>query len=134
MSTSVKKRKPNSWGFASGSLSLSYGEYGLKALNGGWLTSNQIEALRKVVMRYIKSQNGSLVLRVFATEPITKKPAETRMGGGKGGISHRVHNVKAGAIICEIRGVSKILAQEALERASFKLPLDLKFISRNFIL
>lgn len=128
-----KKRKPNSSGFASNSLNLSYGSFGLKSLNGAWLTANQLEALRKVVMRYIKSANGYLIMRAFATEPITKKPAETRMGGGKGGIDYRVHNIKKGAIICEIGGVSEDLARDALLKASYKLPVDCKFITRMFM-
>jgi len=106
---------------------LSFGEFGLKALTGGLLTSRQIEAARKAIMHFTK-RSGKLWIRVFPDKPISKKPSETRMGGGKSPVDHYAAVVKAGRMIFELSGVSKEQAEEALRRAGHKLPLRTKVV------
>ncbi|MGH9359623.1 MAG: 50S ribosomal protein L16 [Terriglobia bacterium] len=108
---------------------LSFGDYGLKTVEAGWVTARQIEAGRVAIMRFIK-RGGKLWIRVFPDKPVTKKPAETRMGKGKGAPEFWVAVVKPGRIIYEMEGVSEADAREALRLASHKLALPTEFVSR----
>ncbi len=108
-------------------LPISFGEYGLKTLEPGWITDRQIEAARIAMTRHIK-RGGKVWIRMFPDKPITKKPAETRMGKGKGAPDHWVAVVKPGRILYEIEGVSEEMAREALRLAAQKLPLKCKFV------
>ena len=116
-------------GQAKGGEMVSFGEFGLKALEPGWITSSQIEAARIAVSRYI-SRTGKFWIRVFPDKPITKKPAETRMGKGKGAPEGWVAVVKPGRVIFELAGVSDEMAKEAFRRAGHKLPIKTRFVSR----
>jgi len=111
-------------------LALSYGQYGLKALGSAWLNSRQIESGRKTITGYIKRQ-GRLWIRVFPDKPVTKRPPEVTMGGGKGSVDHYVFPVRPGRVIYELDGVDEKIAKEALRRAGFKLPFKTKVITRN---
>ena len=108
---------------------VSFGEYGLKAMEDCWMTSRQIEAARVAMTRYIR-RGGKVWIRVFPDKPVTKKPAETRMGSGKGNVDHWVAVVKPGRIIIEIAGVPEDTAREALRLASHKLPIKTQFVMR----
>lgn len=114
-------------GKSKGGTKLSFGEYGLQALEAGWLSSRQIEAARVALTRYIK-RGGKVWINVFPHKPVTKKPAETRMGGGKGVPESWVVVVKPGKILFEISGVSMEVAKEAIRLASNKLSIKSKFI------
>lgn len=109
---------------------LAFGDYGIQSLSRGKMTSNQIEASRVTVTRYLK-RKGKLWVRVFPQKPITKKPAETRMGKGKGGVDHWVAVIRPGAVLFELSGCSPTVAREALSRADAKLPFRCRFISRE---
>lgn len=109
---------------------LAFGEYGLKALECAWIKANQIEAARIAIVRYLK-KGGRLWIRVFPDKPVTKKPAETRMGKGKGNVDHWVAVVKPGTILFEISGVREDEARKAFRLASFKLPIKTRFISHE---
>ena len=109
---------------------LSFGDYGLKVLEPGWITDRQIEASRVAIMRFIK-RGGKLWIRIFADKPVTKKPAETRMGKGKGAPEFWVAVVKPGRILFEMEGVSEEEAREALRLAGHKLALATQFVSRK---
>jgi len=109
---------------------VSFGEYGLKALECGWLTSNQIEAARVTINRTLK-RRGKLWIRIFPDKPITKKPAETRMGKGKGNPEYWVAVIKPGRVLFELEGVPADLAKQAMDLASYKLPMKTKFVSRD---
>src|SRR5450631_1156076 len=109
---------------------LSFGEYGLQALEPGWLTARQIEAGRVAVQRHVK-RGGKLWIRVFPDKPITKKPAETRMGKGKGSPEGWVCVIKPGRVMFELAGVPEPLAKEALHLAGQKLPIKTKFVRRE---
>jgi large subunit ribosomal protein L16 len=109
--------------------SLSFGEYGLKVLEPGFITDRQIEASRVAMTRFIK-RGGKVWLRIFPDKPITKKPAEVRMGSGKGPLDHWVAAVRPGKILFEMEGVPRETAVEAMRLASNKLPLKTKFVSR----
>lgn len=106
-----------------------FGEYGLQALEPCWMTSRQLEAARRAIVRYVK-RGGKIWIRVFPDKPVTKKPAETRMGGGKGAPDHWVAVVKPGRVIFEIAGVREEVAREALRLAAHKLPIKTQFIRR----
>jgi large subunit ribosomal protein L16 len=108
---------------------IAFGEYGLQALEPVWMTSRQIEAARRAIVRYVK-RGGKLWIRVFPDKPVTVKPAETRMGSGKGNVDHWVAVVKPGRIIFEIAGVPEEAAREALRLASHKLPIKTQFVMR----
>jgi large subunit ribosomal protein L16 len=108
---------------------ISFGEYGLKALEAGWVTDRQIEAARIAMTRKIK-RGGQVWIRMFPDKPITRKPAETRMGSGKGAPDHWVAVIKPGRVLYEIQGVSEELAREAMRLAAQKLPVKTKFVSR----
>lgn len=109
---------------------VSYGEFGLKALEPIWLTARQIEAGRIAITRHVK-RGGKIFIRVFPDKPITKKPLETRMGKGKGTPEEWVAVVKPGRILFEIEGVSKELAKEAMRLAGNKLPIKTRFVERQ---
>jgi large subunit ribosomal protein L16 len=111
---------------------ISFGEFGIKALEPAWLTNKQIEAARVAVTRHIK-RGGKVWIRIFPDKPITVKPAETRMGKGKGAPDHWVAVVKPGRILFELEGVTQQLAREALNLASAKLPIKTKFVTRTQI-
>ncbi|MBP1750482.1 MAG: ribosomal protein [Deltaproteobacteria bacterium] len=109
---------------------VSFGDFGLQATEGGWITARQIEAARIALTRYVK-RTGKVWIRIFPDKPITKKPAETRMGKGKGANEGWVAVVKPGRVLYEITGVPEDKAREALRIASFKLPIGTKFIARS---
>ena len=115
-------------GIAKGGTRLSFGEYGLQALEPGWLTSRQIEAARVALTRYIK-RGGKIWIRIFPDKPVTEKPAETRMGKGKGSPEHWVAVVKPGRILFELEGVPKEIAVSAMQLAASKLPIKTRVIS-----
>jgi large subunit ribosomal protein L16 len=108
---------------------LSFGEFGLKALEAGWITDRQIEAARIAMTRHIK-RGGKVWIRMFPDKPITRKPAETRMGSGKGAPDHWVAVIRPGKVLYEIQGVSEELAREAMRLAAQKLPIKTKFVNR----
>ena len=108
---------------------LAFGEYGLKALEAAWITDRQIEAARVAITRFIK-RGGKLWIRIFPDKPFTKKPAETRMGKGKGAPEHWVAVVKPGRILFEMAGVDEPTATEALKLAAHKLPIPTKLVTR----
>lgn len=109
---------------------VAYGEYGLQALEAHWITNRQIEAARIAMTRYIK-RGGQVWIKIFPDKPITAKPAETRMGSGKGSPEYWVAVVKPGRILFEIAGVTEETAREALRLASHKLPIRTKFVKRE---
>ena len=111
-------------------LMLHYGQFGLKALEPAWLNSRQIEAARRTITNFIKRE-GRLWIRVFPDKPITKRPPEVTMGGGKGAVDHYVFPVRPGRIIFEMDGVPFAIAKEALHRAGYKLPFKSKVITRE---
>jgi len=117
-------------GIASRGNTLAYGEYGLQATEPAWITSNQIEAARIAMTRFIK-RGGQVWIKIFPDKPVTKKPAETRMGSGKGSPEYWVAVVKPGRVLFEIAGVPEETAREALRLAMHKLPVKCKFIARN---
>jgi len=125
-----KRQKGRTKGAAYRGSSLSFGDFGLKALACGWLTSRQIEAGRVALMRHIK-RGGKLWIRIFPDKPVTKKPAETRMGKGKGAPEDWVAVIKPGRILYEMEGVPETIAREAFRLASHKLPIETKFITRE---
>ena len=108
---------------------LAYGQYGLVALEPAWVTSNQIEAARIAMTRYIR-RGGKVWIKIFPDKPITEKPAETRMGSGKGSPEYWVAVVKPGRIMFEMDGVSPEVAREAMRLASHKLPIKCKFVTK----
>ncbi len=108
---------------------LSFGTYGLKTLEAAWITDRQIEAARIAMTRHVK-RGGKIWIRIFPDKPITRKPAETRMGSGKGAPDHWVAVVKPGRVLYEIEGVEESLAREAMTLAAQKLPIKTKFVSR----
>ena len=114
-------------GVATRGFELTFGNYGLKALDRAWITSRQIESARRAVTRYIK-RGGKIWIRIFPDKPITKKPAEVGMGGGHGALDHFVAIVKPGTIMFEMSGVTREIAKEALRLAANKLPIKTKFI------
>lgn len=109
---------------------IAYGEYGIQAIECGWITNNQIEAARIAINRQTK-RGGKVWIKIFPDKPVTEKPAETRMGSGKGNPEHWVAVVKPGRVLFEIGGVSEELAREAMRLASHKLPIKTKFVSRK---
>lgn len=125
-----KQMKGRNRGMAQRGSAISFGEFGLKAMESGWITDRQIEAARIAMTRHVK-RGGKIWIRMFPDKPITKKPAETRMGSGKGAPDHWVAVIKPGRILYEIEGVSEELAREAMRLAAQKLPLKTKFISRH---
>ena len=117
-------------GRAKGNTELHFGEYGLMARDGAWINANQIEAARVAMTRYIK-RGGKVWIKIFPNKPISKKPAETRMGKGKGAVEYWVAPVKPGRILFELADVTEETAREALRLASHKLPVKTKFVTRE---
>lgn len=109
---------------------VAYGEFGLQAQEASWITSRQIEAARVAMTRYIK-RGGQVWIKIFPQKPVTKKPADTRMGSGKGAPEFWVAVVKPGKVMFEIAGVSEEVAREAMRLAAHKLPVKCKFVTRN---
>ena len=117
-------------GAASRGNKVSYGEFGIQALEPGWITGNQIEAARVAMTRYTK-RGGQVWIKIFPDKPVTAKPAETRMGSGKGSPEYWVAVVKPGRVMFEIAGVSEEVAREALRLASHKLPIKTKIVAKG---
>src|SRR6476660_7898467 len=116
-------------GLAQRGNTVAFGEFGLQALEAGWIDSRQIESARRTITRYIK-RGGKVWIRIFPFKSVTAKPAETRMGSGKGAPDHWVAVIRPGRILCEIGGVDRQTASEALRLASHKLPMDCRFVTR----
>jgi large subunit ribosomal protein L16 len=112
---------------------LAFGEYGLKAMEAAWITNRQIEAARRAITHHIK-RGGKVWIRIFPDKPITKKPAETRMGKGKGAPEGWVAVVKPGRVLCEMEGVTEETAKEAMRLAAHKLPIATRFVSRTMVM
>ncbi len=124
-----KQQKGRMRGLAHKGDKLNFGDFGLKTLDPGWITDRQIEAARIAMTRHVK-RGGKIWIRMFPDKPITKKPAETRMGKGKGAPDHWVAVVRPGRILYEIQGVEESLAREAFALAAQKLPVKTKFVTR----
>ena len=125
-----KQHKGRNRGAAKCGSDITFGDFGLQAVVNGRLTARQIEAARIAMTRHVKRQ-GKIWIRIFPDKPVTKKPAETRMGKGKGGPDHWVAVVRPGRVLYEIEGVSEELAREAFLRAHHKLPVKTRFITRD---
>jgi large subunit ribosomal protein L16 len=117
-------------GFAKGGNKVSFGDYGLQAVEPGWITARQIEAARVAMTRHIK-RGGKVWITIFPDKPVTEKPAETRMGSGKGNPEYWVSVVRPGRVMFELSGVDEPLAREALRLAGHKLPVRTKFVARE---
>lgn len=117
-------------GMTSRAFGLDFGRYGLKVLESGWITARQIEAARRAMTRHIK-RGGEIWIRVFPAKPVSARPPETRMGGGKGAVDHFVARVSAGRIIFEMDGVPQEIAHQAMKLAAAKLPLKTVFVSKE---
>ena len=125
-----KHHRGRNKGMTKGGSGLSFGEYGIQALEPGWLTARQIEAARIAMTRSIK-RGGKVWISVFPDKPVTKKPAETRMGSGKGNPEHWVAVVKPGRVMFELSGVPEATAREAMRLAMHKLPIKTRFVLRQ---
>ncbi len=128
-----KRHKGRTKGAAKGGDKVSFGDYGLQILEPGWVTSRQIEAARIAITRAVRKV-GKVYIRVFPDKPISKKPAETRMGKGKGNVEHYVAVVKPGRVMFELEGVSEQLARKAFRNAHHKLPVKTQLIPREPVL
>jgi len=129
----VKHRKqhhPTRRGVAKGGTNVSFGEFGIQALEPGYITNRQIESARIAITRAIK-RGGKVWITIYPDRPLTKKPAETRMGSGKGSPEWWIANVKPGRVMFELSGVPESLAREAMRRAQHKLPIKTRFVSRE---
>lgn len=124
-----KQQRGRMKGAAKGGVELNFGDFGIQAQEAGWITARQIEAARIAMTRHVK-RGGQVWIRVFPDKPVTQKPAETRMGSGKGNPEYWVAVVKPGRVMFELGGVDEKLAREAMERAIQKLPIKCKFIVR----
>jgi large subunit ribosomal protein L16 len=125
-----KQHKGRNRGLAQRGNSVSFGEFGLKAMDRGRLTSRQIESARRAMTRHVK-RGGKIWIRVFPDKPITKKPLEVRQGKGKGNVEYWVALVQPGSVLYEISGVDEVVAREAFKRAAAKLPVRTAFVSRQ---
>ncbi len=125
-----KQQRGRMRGLATRGNTLSFGDFALQALEPAWITSRQIEASRRAMTRYIR-RGGKIWIRIFPDKPVTMRPAETRMGSGKGNPEYWVAVVKPGRIMFEITGVSEQIAREAMRLAAYKLPIKTKFIARD---
>ncbi len=125
-----KQQRGRKKGVAVRGSSITFGQYGLKAMEAHWITSRQIEAARIAMTRHIK-RGGKVWIRIFPDKPVTKKPAETRMGKGKGSPEYWVAVVKPGRIMFEMSGVTEDIAKEAMRLAAHKLPIKTKFVTRK---
>ena len=124
-----KQQRGRRSGIATRGSSLAFGEYGLKSLEAAWITNRQIEAARRAMTRYVK-RGGKVWIRIFPDKPITSKPAETRMGKGKGAPEGWVAVIKPGRILYEMEGIPEAEAKEAMRLAAMKLPIATRFVSR----
>ena len=125
-----KQQRGRMTGLATRGEDIQFGEYALQALEPAWITQRQIEAARRAIVRFIK-RKGRLWIRIFPDKPVTAKPAETRMGSGKGSVDHYVCVVKPGRIMFEMSGIEEAEAKEALRLAGFKMPIKTKFLKRT---
>ncbi len=125
-----KQHRGRRKGLAYSGSTVAFGEYGLQSLEPGWITAQQLEAARRTITRYVK-RGGKLWIRIFPDKPVTKKPAETRMGGGKGNPEFWVAVVRPGRILFELGGVPEDVAREALHLAGYKLPVKVRFVRRE---
>ena len=125
-----KRHKGRIRGVAKGGTDINFGDYGLQAISSGPVTARQIEAARIAMTRYVRRQ-GKIWIRIFPDKPISKKPAETRMGKGKGGVEYWVCPVDRGRVLYEMQGVPEEMAREALRLASHKLPIKTRFLKRG---
>ena len=125
-----KHHRGRTTGMAKGGDHVTFGEYGIQALEPGWLSARQIEAARIAMTRAIK-RGGKVWINIFPDKPVTKKPAETRMGSGKGNPEHWVAVVKPGRVMFEVTGVAEPVAREAMRLAAHKLPIGTRFVSRH---
>ena len=125
-----KSHKGHRRGKAQAGNMVAFGDFGLQALESAWITSRQIESARRAITHHIR-RGGSIWIRIFPSKPVTKKPAETRQGGGKGAPDHWVAVVKPGRILFEMAGVGQEVAKEAMRLASHKLPIATKFVTRD---
>jgi len=117
-------------GKATRGVDVAFGDYGLQALEPGWITARQIEAARRAIVRFVR-RRGKYWIRIFPDKPVTAKPAETRMGKGKGTVDHYVAVVKPGRVMFELSGISEEVAREAMRLASHKLPIKCQFVVRE---
>ncbi len=124
-----KWQKGRSKGITKGGAELSFGSFGLKAMETCWISARQIEAARRAIIRYFK-RGGKLWIRIFPDKPITSKGTEASMGGGKGSVEYYVFPIKPGRIIFEIEGIEESLAKEAFRKAADKLPIKTKFVKK----
>ncbi len=127
-----KQQKMRNRGLAQRGNSVSFGEYGLKAIGRGRLTARQIEAARRAMTRHVK-RGGKIWIRVFPDKPITKKPLEVRQGKGKGNVEYWVAQIQPGRVLYEMEGVTEEVAREAFRRAAAKLPMATTFVTRQVI-
>jgi large subunit ribosomal protein L16 len=125
-----KEHRGSMKGRAKGGAEVSFGEFGLQALEPAWVTNRQIEAARIAMTRYIK-RGGKVWIKIFPSKPVTQKPLEVRMGSGKGNVEKWVCVVKPGKVLFELAGVSEEIAREAMRLASHKLPIKTKFVKRE---
>ncbi|MFA5028359.1 MAG: 50S ribosomal protein L16 [Candidatus Methylomirabilota bacterium] len=125
-----KQQRGRRAGIATRGSALAFGEYGLKAMEAAWITNRQIEAARRAMTRYVK-RGGKVWIRIFPDKPITSKPAETRMGKGKGAPEGWVAVIKPGRILYEMEGIPESEAKEAMRLASMKLPIATRFVTRK---
>lgn len=125
-----KAHKGNRKGIAVAGSTINFGDFALQAVSGAWVTARQIEAARRAMTRYMR-RGGKVWIRIFPDKPVTTKPAETRMGGGKGTPDHWVAVVRRGRVMFELGGVTEDVAKEAMRLAAHKLPLETKFIVRG---
>ncbi len=133
MPKKVKHRKQHRGrmrGLSKGGTRVTFGDYGLQALEPGWITNRQIEAARVAITRHVR-RGGKVWINIFPDKPYTKKPAETRMGSGKGGVEGWVAVVKPGRVMFELSGVNEDLAKEAMRLAGHKLPIRCRFVQRE---
>jgi len=126
-----KEHKGRNTGVATRGADVSFGDFGLKATERGRLTARQIEAARRAISRHVK-RGGRIFIRIFPDKPITNKPAEVRMGNGKGSVEYYVAEITPGKVLYEIQGVPEELAREAIKLAAAKLPLMTTFVGRQF--
>lgn len=125
-----KQQRGRMTGKAKGGVDVTAGDYGLQAIEPGWVTARQIEAARRVIVREMK-RRGKMWIRIFPDKPITAKPAETRMGKGKGSVDHWVAVIKPGRVMFEVSGVTAEIAKVALVQAAYKLPIKAQFVSKD---
>lgn len=128
-----KSQRGRRTGMAQSGNAVDFGDYGMQALESAWLTSAQIEAARRAITRYVR-RGGKIWIRIFPDKPVSKKPAETRMGSGKGLPDHWVAVVKTGRMLFEMAGVGESAAKEAIRLAAQKLPIKTKFVAREAVI